>query len=162
MRALAPKGARLPGDQADFGTVRRFLAGAPAGGASASCCKRKAFSRPVFFSRAAASAVMIAFAVVSVAAALSRGESLAGLKSSSFEVICFLCLDLPGGRSAGRAHCLLRSRKKTFTLKLLARQLALTANGFGLLANTLLGGLFVSAARLELAEETFALHLLLQ
>lgn len=66
------------------------------------------------------------------------------------------------GSSAGRTDCLLRGRKETFALKLLARKLALAANCLGLFPDTLLGWLFIGAARLELAEQTFALHLLLQ
>lgn len=43
-----------------------------------------------------------------------------------------------------------------------ARQLAGPADGFGPLAGLALGGLFVTAAELHLAEDALALHLLLE
>src|SRR4029078_3095105 len=47
-------------------------------------------------------------------------------------------------------------------LRLLARELAGTANGFRLFAGTLLRRLFVIVAELHLTEDAFALHLLFQ
>src|SRR5471032_1218699 len=47
-------------------------------------------------------------------------------------------------------------------LHALAHQLARAADGFGALAGAALGGLLVVATELHLAEDTFALHLLLQ
>ena len=51
---------------------------------------------------------------------------------------------------------------QSLALGALARQLAGPANGLRLLARLLLGGLFVVIAKLHLAEDAFALHLLLQ
>src|ERR1700753_4121775 len=59
-------------------------------------------------------------------------------------------------------HRLRLHRQQAFTLQLLAGQLARAAHGFGLFAGLLLGGLFVMAAELHLAENTLALHLLFQ
>src|SRR6201994_954177 len=59
-------------------------------------------------------------------------------------------------------HRLRLHRQQAFTLELLAGQLARAAHGFGLFAGLLLGGLFVMAAELHLAENPLALHLLLQ
>src|SRR5438309_5588983 len=59
-------------------------------------------------------------------------------------------------------HRLRLHRQQAFALQLLAGELARAAHGFGLLAGLLLGGLFVVAAELHLAENTLALHLLLQ
>ena len=56
----------------------------------------------------------------------------------------------------------LRRREKTFTLGLLARELARAANGFGFLARLFLGRLFVGFTTLHFAKQTLALHLLLQ
>jgi hypothetical protein len=47
-------------------------------------------------------------------------------------------------------------------LHALAHQLAGAADGFGALAGAALGGLLVVTTELHLAEDTFALHLLLQ
>src|SRR5689334_19005628 len=63
---------------------------------------------------------------------------------------------------AGAEHRLRLHRQQAFTLQLLARQLASATHGFGLFTGLLLGGLFVMAAELHLAENTLALHLLLQ
>ena len=52
--------------------------------------------------------------------------------------------------------------KEPFALGALAGQLAGTAHGFGLFASSFLGRLFVVIAKFHLAEDTFALHLLLQ
>src|SRR5258708_11891074 len=52
--------------------------------------------------------------------------------------------------------------QQAFALQLLASELARTADGFRLLAGFLLGGLFVMAAELHLAENPLALHLLFQ
>src|SRR5512147_1835328 len=49
-----------------------------------------------------------------------------------------------------------------FALRLLARELARSADGLGLLAGTLLRGLLVIVTELHLAEDAFALHFLLQ
>src|SRR5690606_11583826 len=51
---------------------------------------------------------------------------------------------------------------KAFALGALARQLACAAHRFGLFACALLGRLLVMSAHLHLAENAFALHLLLQ
>jgi hypothetical protein len=50
----------------------------------------------------------------------------------------------------------------TFALRLLPRELAGAADGLGLLAGALLGGLLVIITELHLAEDAFALHFLLQ
>src|SRR5262249_16474855 len=61
------------------------------------------------------------------------------------------------------AHVGLRLlRQQTFTLQLLAGQLAGPANRLGLLARLLLRGLFVVDAKLHLAEDPLALHLLFE
>src|SRR5215212_6338289 len=62
----------------------------------------------------------------------------------------------------GAKHRLGLHRQQAFTLQLLAGQLARAAHGLGLFAGLLLGGLFVVSAELHLAENTLALHLLLQ
>jgi len=54
------------------------------------------------------------------------------------------------------------SRQATFALGTLASQLARAAHGFGLLTGLLLGGLLVVVPQLHLAENAFALQLLLQ
>src|SRR5579863_140451 len=53
-------------------------------------------------------------------------------------------------------------RQQALALQLLAGKLARTAHGFGLFAGLLLGGLFIVTAEFHLAENTLALHLLLQ
>src|SRR5580765_3286314 len=63
---------------------------------------------------------------------------------------------------AGTEHRLRLHWQQAFALQLLAGQLARAAHGFGLFAGLLLGRLFVMAAELHLAEDTLALHLLLQ
>src|SRR5207245_9685890 len=63
---------------------------------------------------------------------------------------------------AGAEHRLRLHRQQAFALQLLAGQLARAAHGFGLFTGLLLGRLFVMAAELHLAENTLALHLLLQ
>src|SRR5438309_16704 len=63
---------------------------------------------------------------------------------------------------AGAEHRLRLHRQQAFALQLLAGQLARAAHGFGLFAGLLLGGLFVVTAELHLAENTLALHLLLE
>src|SRR5262245_25986967 len=50
----------------------------------------------------------------------------------------------------------------TFALRALASQLPGAADGFGLLARSLFGGLLVVIAELHLPEDAFPLHLLLQ
>src|SRR6185312_5059154 len=62
----------------------------------------------------------------------------------------------------GTEHRLRLHRQQAFTLQLLAGQLARAAHGLGLFAGLLLGGLFIVTAELHLAENPFALHLLLQ
>src|SRR4051794_27257840 len=59
-------------------------------------------------------------------------------------------------------HRLGLHRQQAFALQLLAGQLARAAHGFGLFTGLLLGGLFVVSAELHLAENSLALHLLLQ
>ena len=59
-------------------------------------------------------------------------------------------------------HRLGLHRQQAFALQLLASQLARAAHGFGLFTGLLLGGLFVVSAELHLAENSLALHLLLQ
>jgi uncharacterized membrane protein (UPF0136 family) len=68
----------------------------------------------------------------------------------------------PARTDAALASAALATAKKTFALGALAGQLARAAHGLGLFAGALLGGLFVVAAQLHLAENAFALHLLLQ
>jgi hypothetical protein len=53
-------------------------------------------------------------------------------------------------------------RQQAFALQLLAGELASASHGFRLFAGLLLGGLFVMAAELHLAEDTLTLHLLFQ
>src|SRR3954452_806731 len=62
----------------------------------------------------------------------------------------------------GAEHRLRLHRQQAFALQLLAGELAGAAHRFGLFAGLLLGGLFVMTAELHLAENTLALHLLLQ
>src|SRR3954464_13072547 len=62
----------------------------------------------------------------------------------------------------GAEHRLRLHRQQAFALQLLPRELARPPHGFGLFAGLLLGGLFVVAAELHLAENPLALHLLLQ
>src|SRR5437879_13713006 len=62
----------------------------------------------------------------------------------------------------GAEHRLGLHRQQAFALQLLAGQLARAAHGFGLFTGLLFGGLFVVPAELHLAENTLALHLLLQ
>ena len=52
--------------------------------------------------------------------------------------------------------------KKTFTLRLLAREFARPADRLGLFASFLLRRLLISLTEFHLAEDAFALHLLLQ
>jgi hypothetical protein len=52
--------------------------------------------------------------------------------------------------------------KETFALQFLARQLAGPADCFRLLTCALFGGLFIMAAKLHFAENSLALHLLLE
>src|SRR5262249_20223151 len=53
-------------------------------------------------------------------------------------------------------------RQQTLALQLFSGELAGATDGFCLLPDSPLGRLFIVAAELHLAEETFALHLLLQ
>src|SRR5580658_332351 len=66
------------------------------------------------------------------------------------------------GARTGAKHRLRLHRQQAFTLQLLAGQLARAAHGFGLFTGLLFGGLFVMTAEFHLAENTLALHLLLQ
>src|SRR3954453_5449429 len=71
------------------------------------------------------------------------------------------------GRTAVRAgtgaeYRLRLHRQQALALQLLARELARAAHRFGFFPGFLLGGLFVMAAELHLAENPLALHLLLQ
>src|SRR6266851_5468354 len=69
----------------------------------------------------------------------------------------------PAAAAAGRAGHDLRLRgQKSLALRALARELARAADRFRLLAGALLGGLFVVAAQLHLAENPLALHFLLE
>src|SRR6266436_5155334 len=67
---------------------------------------------------------------------------------------------LPAG--TGAKHRLRLHRQQPFALQLLASELASAAYGFRLFAGFLLGGFFIMAAELHLAENSLALHLLLQ
>ena len=67
----------------------------------------------------------------------------------------------PGSSARGR-FAWLRRRDETFTLRLLARQLARAANGFASLPCRSFRRLFVEASSLHLAEDAFPLHLLLE
>jgi hypothetical protein len=51
---------------------------------------------------------------------------------------------------------------EAFAVHALAEKLAGAADGFGLLAGALLGGLLIAAAQFHLAENALALHLLLE
>src|SRR5215213_7240896 len=62
----------------------------------------------------------------------------------------------------GAEHRLGLHRQQALALQLLAGQLARAAHGLGLFTGLLFGGLFVVPAKLHLAENTLALHLLLQ
>ena len=70
------------------------------------------------------------------------------------------------GRTIGKARAAgrfgLRPRDQTFTLRLLARQLANATNRFGLLADSPFRRLLVCPSSLHLAENALALHLLLE
>jgi hypothetical protein len=59
-------------------------------------------------------------------------------------------------------HRLRLHRQQAFALQLLASQLACATHSLSLLASLLLRGLLVVTAELHLAENTLALHLLLQ
>src|ERR1700738_1715909 len=59
-------------------------------------------------------------------------------------------------------HRLRLHRQQAFALQLLAGELARASDGFSLFTGLLLGGLFIMAAELHLAENALALHLLLQ
>ena len=63
------------------------------------------------------------------------------------------------GRPRGSATL---AGKQAFALKTLARELACTANGFGLLTCAFLGRLFVMIAKFHFTEDAFALHLFLE
>src|SRR5260370_39925323 len=63
---------------------------------------------------------------------------------------------------AGAEHRLRLHRQQALALQLLAGELARAAHGFRLFARFLLGGFFIMAAELHLAENSLALHLLLQ
>jgi hypothetical protein len=65
-------------------------------------------------------------------------------------------------KSANAQNRLWLHRQKALALHLLAGELAGAADGLGFLARALLGGLFVMAAKLHLAENALALHLLLE
>src|SRR5258708_30622853 len=62
----------------------------------------------------------------------------------------------------GAKHRLRLHRQQAFALQLLAGELARAAYGFRPFADPLLGGLFIVTAEPHLAENTLALHLLLQ
>src|SRR6476661_5790164 len=62
----------------------------------------------------------------------------------------------------GAEHRLRLHGQQAFALQLLAGELARAAHRFGLFAGFLFGGLFIMAAELHLAENSLALHLLLQ
>src|SRR4051794_6189603 len=66
------------------------------------------------------------------------------------------------GAGASAEYRLRLHRQQAFALQLLACELARAAHGFGLFTGLLLGRLFVMAAELHLAENSLALHLLLQ
>src|SRR5689334_1677595 len=66
------------------------------------------------------------------------------------------------GAGARTEYRLWLHRQQTFTLQFLAGKLARAAHGLGLFAGLLLRGLFIMSAELHLAENTLALHLLLQ
>src|SRR5271165_6056911 len=69
----------------------------------------------------------------------------------------------PAAAAAGRTrHDLGLGGQKSLALGALARELARAADRFRLFAGTLLGGLFVVAAQLHLAENPLALHFLLE
>src|ERR1700730_6486983 len=69
----------------------------------------------------------------------------------------------PAAAAAGRArHDLGLRGQKSLALGAVARELARTADRFRFLAGALLGGLFVMAAQLHLAENDLALHFLLE
>ena len=65
-------------------------------------------------------------------------------------------------RSGRGARLGLRHRQQAFTLRELARRLLSPADALLLLARFPLGGLLVGATPLDLAEQAFALELLLQ
>src|SRR5258705_9726435 len=62
----------------------------------------------------------------------------------------------------GAKHRLRLHRQQAFALQLLAGELARAAHGFRFFAGLFLGGLLIMTAELHLAENTLALHLLLQ
>src|SRR5690348_237088 len=65
-------------------------------------------------------------------------------------------------RTAGAHDRLRLHRQETFALHLLARELAGPADRFRLLPRLLFRGFFVVSAKLHLAENALALHLLLE
>jgi hypothetical protein len=66
------------------------------------------------------------------------------------------------GARTGAKRRLRLHRQQAFALQLLAGELAGAAYGFRFFAGFLLGGFFIVAAELHLAENSLALHLLLQ
>src|SRR6266576_4135974 len=66
------------------------------------------------------------------------------------------------GAWTGAEHRLRLHRQQAFALQLLAGELARAAHGFRFFAGLFLGWLFIMTAELHLAENTLALHLLLQ
>ena len=69
----------------------------------------------------------------------------------------------PAGPSAGPAHHGLRlAGEQALALRALAGELARPADRFRLLTRLLFGGFFIMAAKLHFAENSLALHLLLE
>src|SRR6185437_8360740 len=68
----------------------------------------------------------------------------------------------PRGRLFRNLSNATSARQQAFALQALALELAIAADGFGAFARALLARLLVMAPKLHLAENAFALHLLLQ
>src|SRR3546814_15268919 len=81
------------------------------------------------------------------------GMKIPGMKKAARRRLHSCGLTVLSGRRYGSG--------RTFALGALAGQLAGAADRLGLLAGTALGRLLVMAAQLHLAEDAFALHLLL-
>jgi hypothetical protein len=123
----------------------------------------RVLSAPVFDLAAAVTAAAVA-ATAAVATATAEAAAARTCTASTSAT----CARTTAGttRTAGAARTATHNRglagKEAFALQLLARKLAGAANGFSLFAGLLLGGFFIVAAELHLAENALTLHLLLE
>src|SRR5581483_8384934 len=89
------------------------------------------------------------------------GESLASAEAAATAEAARAAAAMTAA-AAGFRHGLRLHREETLALQFLARELPGAANGFRLLARFFLGGFFVVATQLHLAEDALALHFLLE